>query len=592
MMHHGYSKGALIAIACTIVFFVFPFENPVLSWDAFGYYIYLPMYFYEHTVVLETLDYPQRLLELYEPSSTLYQFPLTPNGNYITRYPVGIALAYLPFFAIGHIAALITNYPIDGFSAPYDIAAKCGSVFYYILGFYFLRKLLLKYYDDLSVAIAIALVFIGSNIFYYSTTSHFTANGLLFTLYSIFMYGVDSYLRFPNSKKALAAGAVFGLIVVCRYTGGIIIIAALLWPMVVFRDGFQRQWHIFSNQCATHIILFGLATLPFILLQLIYWKIAASLWFIDSYGNPGEGLDLLSPHTFDFLFSFKSGWFVYTPFMLLASISIVWLAFKKQWHIIGIGLFLFVFLFVTSSWSNWWYGGGFSQRAMIESLPFFAFPIAEIAMRCRPLSQKLKYFLALLISITILLNLWHTYQYKHFVITPATMTRAYYFKSFFDRKPDPAKAHLLLVERFIDESSVTNLPLGYQLHKTWEVPAKHDWDTNGSAEFTPAIKIPYFELCPDDHCWLELVIALDSMPLRGPRAVMAFERKEGLYKYTASDISERADTAKASINSSYFYLTPEVRSPHDLFITYIWNPEQIPIRVKKIELNVYVKAKN
>jgi hypothetical protein len=113
-----------------------------MSWDAFGYYYYLPLTFIEDSLIITSLDDIRPIFEKYDPSSTLYQFSVTDSGNIIIRYPAGQALLYLPFFLIGHLAALVLGYPIDGFSEPYDFAIRAGGVVYNILGFYFISKIL------------------------------------------------------------------------------------------------------------------------------------------------------------------------------------------------------------------------------------------------------------------------------------------------------------------------------------------------------------------------------------------------------------------------------------------------------------------
>ncbi|MEM9050912.1 MAG: hypothetical protein AAGC47_02565, partial [Bacteroidota bacterium] len=72
-----------------------------MSWDAFGYYYYLPLFLLQDSIIIESLSQLDSIFETYNPSSTVYQFTLTETGNFIIRYPLGQALLYFPFFLIG-----------------------------------------------------------------------------------------------------------------------------------------------------------------------------------------------------------------------------------------------------------------------------------------------------------------------------------------------------------------------------------------------------------------------------------------------------------------------------------------------------------
>ena len=111
-------------------------------------------------------------------------------------------------------------------------------------------------------------------------------------------------------------------------------------------------------------------------MQLFYWKAAVGSYFVDAYFNPGEGFDWSAPHTLQVLFSFRKGWFIYTPLMLIATIAILLL--RKRWPeaFPAVLVFFLVNLYVVSSWSCWWYADSFSSRAMTGSIAVMALPLA------------------------------------------------------------------------------------------------------------------------------------------------------------------------------------------------------------------------
>ena len=82
------------------------------------------------------------IFQTYNPSGTFYQAFELPNGNWSPIYTMGYAILYAPFFFIAHIWALLSNYPADGFSFPYQFSIANGVMIYIILGVFFNQAIL------------------------------------------------------------------------------------------------------------------------------------------------------------------------------------------------------------------------------------------------------------------------------------------------------------------------------------------------------------------------------------------------------------------------------------------------------------------
>ena len=118
-----------------------------IAWDVSGYYMYLPGIFYDD---LGELHNQQYIIDTYHPcGNDLNQF-LSPTGKYIIKYSGGMAVMYLPGFLIGHLYAKLGNYPVDGFSMPYQFSMSMYSLLVAFTGLWFARKLLLKYFSEWS----------------------------------------------------------------------------------------------------------------------------------------------------------------------------------------------------------------------------------------------------------------------------------------------------------------------------------------------------------------------------------------------------------------------------------------------------------
>lgn len=90
-----------------------------LSWDAAGYYWYLPSIFIYDD--LRGQSFKDEVLQKYKmtpPEDFQYGYRHESSGHYVLRYTPGLALLEAPFFFIGHAAAHIFGYPPDGFSPP------------------------------------------------------------------------------------------------------------------------------------------------------------------------------------------------------------------------------------------------------------------------------------------------------------------------------------------------------------------------------------------------------------------------------------------------------------------------------------------
>lgn len=123
----------LVFFGCALILFVPAILQGVpniLSWDSFGYYLYLPSNFIYDDIFLIDQNWIDNIFETYQPSGTFYQVITQEDGVRTIKYPIGMALFYLPFFFVGHLAALISNYPVDGFSLPYKASIFFGSIFH------------------------------------------------------------------------------------------------------------------------------------------------------------------------------------------------------------------------------------------------------------------------------------------------------------------------------------------------------------------------------------------------------------------------------------------------------------------------------
>ena len=81
-----------------------------------------------------------------------------------------------------------------------------------------------------------------------------------------------------------------------------------------------------------------------------------------------------------------------------------------------------------SAWWNWWYGGSFSSRVMID---FYVFPALLLGFLFKQIKGKIKIAaLSLITVLMICLCQFQTYQYRYYLIHWENMTAEKYWDVF------------------------------------------------------------------------------------------------------------------------------------------------------------------
>jgi hypothetical protein len=343
-----------------------------LSWDVSGYYFYLPAFMiYQDARKLEWKD---SIFQKYHPTPDLQQaFKHKPSGNYVFKYPMGQALQMLPWFTMAHLVAKPLGYAADGFSRPYQAAITWGSLCIALLGLWYLRRILLLYFQDSVVACTLICIGWGTNYLNYTAFDGAMTHNWLFTLYTLLIFNTIRYYERPTMWRALVIGLLVGWATITRPTELLSILIPLLWGW----DGWAKRSQHFNVIAPPYRggVGVGLLGLGFMLFfQMTYWRYAGGVWFIYSYED--QGFNWLRPHILDGLVSFKAGWLIYTPMMLLSIIGMFFLWRLHRGVAVAVLAFVVPFMYVTWAWDIWWYGGSLGQRAMVQSYPLWAFGLA------------------------------------------------------------------------------------------------------------------------------------------------------------------------------------------------------------------------
>lgn len=393
----------------------------VTTWDAFGYYQYLPATFIYHDI--ERQAWVEPIDSTYHVIGTggLYQLMDLPNGNRATKYLCGTALLELPFFLVGHAVAGITGAPQDGFSPPYQWAIALAPLFYCIITLFLLRRVLLRWYSDATVALVLVLLVLATNAVQYISVDGAQTHGFLFALYCVVLWATAQWHEAPRERWALLIGATIGLAVVTRPTELVMLFVPLLWN-THDREAAAAKWALVRNH-RTQVMLAVCAAFLLVLPQLIYWRIVTGSFVYDV----GSKWDFLSPH-WRVLVGWEKGWFIYTPITLFFVAGLLFMR-GMPWRK-SVLVFTLLNIWIIIAWHDWRYGGSYSARALVQSYPVLALPFAALLERAR--SSRFKWPVLVLCAYLLFVNLWQIRQYNAGVIMYDGMTmekyRAVYLK--------------------------------------------------------------------------------------------------------------------------------------------------------------------
>ncbi len=580
----------LLALFTYIVYLTFDFGIPnPLAWDTMGYHVYLAELFSDGDLSISDLSYYEGIMATYENTTSLYQFiPLDPEigGGYITKYTSGWAVLHAPFIYLGHLYAGWMGYAQDGFSLPYQFSAVIGSLFYTFLGLVILRKIFLHFFSEKITVILFLILVLGTNYLHMNSACTGLAHVSLFTLYASLLYFTIKFHEKNSFKSAILIGLSLGFLALIRPTELIATLIPLLYGVTSWTTFKTRFVEVFK----THY--YWIAIICMILvgsIQLFYWNYTTGSPLFYSYVHNGEALDFNRPHVIEVLFSFRKGWLIYTPVMILLVLGFIGVYKKHKSLFIGTLAFTIINVYVISCWTVWWYAGSFSQRALEHSYPIY---ILIIGFGLVGLAQYKKAVIGVFITLCICLNLFQTYQMRHGILHPSHMTKDYYFSVFGQTTPPTEEQNeLLLINRELtDFENPEDYNLITTIRPDFELPMLLD----GENIQTPIVKIPFDELTEKDHLWIKAITTIETTDelIRYQEESFAVHLaafmlyKERTYSWRNEPL-ERFDTNEVTLTKEY--LTPDLRTLSDEIGIRVWLQYGANVMVNDLYFEVYEK---
>lgn len=367
---------AILVGTCLLLFAAFTrwqrvAERPLIVTDGRGYYAYLPAAFLYHDF---TYGFTQEMDSLHYAGAPRSDFfHVTPHGS-VNKYFVGTAVLIAPFFAGAAVVSRAMDFPVDGYSPPFQIGTGVAALSYLTIGLLLLGAFLHRLrFGSVAIIFTLLLLALGTNLLFYSLYEPSMSHVYSFCMVAGFLYCSSLAILDGRTRLWPIISLFLALIVLIRPTNGLIalalpVVAGGTVPFLQSIESLLRRPGIF--------LLAAFVFIAVVAFQPLMYLVQVGKPFYWSY--LGEGFDFTSPEILNVLFSYRRGLFVYAPVLLLAVTGI--LAMRRRdperssWLLVVLGLTTYII----SSWWMWWYGGGFGHRAFIEYFPLFAIGLAFI----------------------------------------------------------------------------------------------------------------------------------------------------------------------------------------------------------------------
>lgn len=369
--------------------------------DKAGYYVYLPATF---KYGFNTAEFPDSM-----DVKTGNGFRLDLDQNKVlTKYTYVVAFLQMPFYLIADIFAKPLSYIADGFSPIYHYGINIAAIFYLALSLHFLREFLRKQYGNVFSSLTVIILFLATNLFYYSIDETGMSHVYSFFLFSFFLFFIQKTQFLANQKIFInfIFGVLCGFILLIRPSNLIFLGTFFFLDADGSKNIFLRIKRLFSFNVLLPVFAgVALVVLP----QLVYWNYAFGSMFSYSYAN--EGFNWTDPKLLETFFSPNNGLFLYTPFYILIIAVVIYMLRKNTLNAVFL-LTLFVLIsYVFSSWWDWSFGCGFGARSYVEYLAVFSIPLAFIIRDIHQRSKSRQVVFWSLIIFFVFFNLKMTYSY-------------------------------------------------------------------------------------------------------------------------------------------------------------------------------------
>lgn len=582
------------------------YQKNIFAHDNFGYYLYLPATFIYHDLKFTDFKVYDELNKKYSCTPTYYQLMQSPKGGTIIRMYTGISVLVLPAFLVGHGMALLSAYPADGFSFPYQLAMIIFGIILSCLGLMTARKILLRFFPDKIAALTLLVLYIGTNLLFFTTLGNPIPHVYLFNLYLFLIWFTLRWHDNPEWKSGFAIAALLGLIIAIRPSDLIVVFIPLLWNVFSWETLVIKLKLFLSNW--KQLLVLGIVFFLFALPQVLYWRFHAGEFIVSVYTDPGSQMRWSEPNVANVLFSFRKGWLIYSPLIVLGLIGI-FISIKRHRS-----FFLFSFLFMALNiymLSCFTSLVSFGWRAFIQSYAVLLLPLAATIEFILMQKKRISWLIFVFISAFAYLNLVQTWQTGNEVIDGSRMTKAAYIKvlgKWNAQKPEElmrvkrtgfsldtiVDTHNYRIERVVNESFENSLIENDQSRdSTISFFGKSSFCLPFKDSFFSLYRKPVSEILGSgDHFWVKANVGLfcnDTSAARNGILVITIETKGKDMKYRGISLNMQGKQFEVGKwnELTFDYISPEFMPDDAELKIYFWNKGASKLWIDEAKVYLY-----
>ncbi len=304
----------------------------------------------------------------------------TQAGRRLNFATIGPALLWAPFYGVGHLAAVVTGAPRDGYSQPYITAVAYGSAVYGWLAI-FLSVAIAQQWFGRSLGAALT-VLVGTPLFFYMYIAPPFSHACATFAVTLSLWTWLQIRETWSLRGVLLLGLTVGLMANMRDQAGLFAIGpALDFARWAFKRGDWLR--------AVRLALVGTAAVV-----IGYAPQLLASRAVNGHVGPHESISnkmsWSSPHAFGVLLDPAHGWLLWTPLALLSLAGLVALAAGRvrtssptsspdgRW--LGVCLLAIAALqiYINGAVESWSVAGSFGHRRFVELSPLLVIGLAGL----------------------------------------------------------------------------------------------------------------------------------------------------------------------------------------------------------------------
>jgi hypothetical protein len=409
----------------------------------------------------------------------------------------------------------------------------------------------------------------------------------------------------PGWLTAFGIGITIGLILSIRPSDVIVLAVPALWNIWNL-ETLKAKFNLVLKHWLQVIVMMAAACV-IVLPQLLYWRLYAGEYFVSVYNDPSSRMDWKHPDLINVLFSFRKGWLIYSPLIILSLAGIATgLRKNRRWFlptVVFIILNLYLISCFTSLISYGW-------RAFLQSYALLLLPLAVFVQLLLSWNRWIKVPFFIIIIFFTYVNIVQAKQIIMGVTDGSRMTKSAFFKVF-GRWNAQKPVQEMRVKRTGHELDTLFTANGYNflelmnfsfedtrlqqklpVDSNYAFNGKYSLKTDSTNIYSPALKIRLDSLGFEDHFWVHAHVRLfsfDSLAVEDGNLVVTVNFNRQLVKYKAINCRIlKTRFIPGNWNTVAFdYLSPEFIPQDAKLEIYFWNRGKKPIWIDELRAFLY-----